>query len=130
MPTLNRNGGLLTYRVAGQDKDTCLGYLFDFTGHGVFDPIFGKVEVTHEEADAHNKALSEAELKGLDNCQVGQGGTFYYVNGAVQTFVGTPVTFPSLVKVNGNTITFQRGMRIYRGRLQKDADCFNFKRIS
>lgn len=32
-------------------------------------------------------------------------------------------------RVVGKTITFVRGGKLFRGRLQKDADCFNFKWI-
>lgn len=106
----------------------CLGYLFNFQGHGVFSPD-GKVNVTSEQVDSHNAALSEAEINGLDKCcQVGQCGTFYYIKGNVQTFVGAVVS--NQVEVNGKVIIFHRNGKTYRGRLQKDADCFNFKRIS
>lgn len=41
-----------------------MGYLFNFEGHGVFSPD-GKVNISPKEVDAHNKALAEAEIKGL-----------------------------------------------------------------
>jgi len=112
-----------------EDTNSCVGYLFNFKGHGVFSPD-GKVDITPEQADVHNKLLSEAEIKGLDeNCQVGQSGTLYYIQGqGVQTFVGTLVS--NQTTINGNSITFTRNGKRFRGRLQKDANCFNFKRIA
>lgn len=106
----------------------CVGYLFNFQGHGTFSPD-GKVEVTQEQMDTHNRLLSEGEIKGLDECcQIGQCGTFYYVKGQVQTFVGVVVC--ESPRVRGNVLTFTRKGKTFRGRLQADADCFNFKRIS
>lgn len=111
------------------DSGSCVGYLFDFTGHGIFSPD-GKVNVTKEDADKHNKLLSEGEILGMDNnCKIGQMGTFYYIKGQVQTFIGTVVS--DNVRVTGKSITFTRpNGHTYRGRLRNDADCFNFKRIS
>jgi len=109
------------------DDEHCAGYLFDFTGHGIFGPD-GKLDVTAEQAETHNRLLSEAELLGLDqNCQVDQYGTFYYTNSKVTTWLGTVVSED--MTVHGKTITFRRSGKVYRGRLQKDADCFNFRRI-
>jgi hypothetical protein len=119
-------GSLITIK----GSNTCLGYLLSFDGKGVFEPRFGQVDLNKEEADAHNKALDEASLKGLDECcQVGQYGTFYYNEKAntVTTFMGNTVATASK---NGNSITFIRAGKTYRGRTQKDADCFNFKRVS
>ena len=102
-----------------------------FSGNGVFDATYGKVDVSAEEADAHNKAYDEASLKGLDeSCQIGQGGTFYYndKDRTVKTFNGTVVSI--FVRRSGTTITFGRKGKIFRGRVQKEADCFNFRRIS
>lgn len=124
MTTIQNHGGLLT--VENEGKNTSLGYLFDFNGRGVFSPD-GKVEIAPELVDAHNKALSQAELDGLDNnCQIGQYGTFYYVNGKVTTFMGTVVS--EIVRISGKVITFRRKGKVYSGRLQKNADCFNFRR--
>lgn len=110
-----------------EESGHLIGYLFDFTGKGVYSPD-GKVEITPEQAKIHNDLLSQGEIKGLDeNCKVGMYGTFYYIRRQVQTFMGTIVSAD--VSVKGNSITFKRNGRTFRGRLQKDADCFNFKRI-
>lgn len=107
-------------------SNTVLGYLFNFQGR-VYSPD-GKVELTPEQADVHNKLLSRGEILGLDNnCQIGQRGTFYYRSGSVNTWVGELVS--DRVTVNGQVITFRRNGKVFRGRLQKDADCFNFRRI-
>lgn len=124
---LNHLGSLITF--GDPPNETCLGYLMDFTGKGIYSPD-GQVEITSEHAKAHNEALSKAELDGLDNnCQIGQCGTFYYSKNSnqVTTFIGTVVAVH--VTVRGQVITFKRNSKTYRGRLQKDADCFNFKRI-
>ena len=100
-----------------------------FPEHGVFDAHWGKVDVTPEEATAHNAALDKAFIAGLDtNCEIGMMGTFYYnqTKREVHTFNGTVV---APARVVGKTSTFVRGGKVFRGRLQKDADCFNFKRI-
>lgn len=120
------NGGLLIQQN-DQGEQSALGYLFDFSGRGVYSPD-GKIEISKERADAHNAALAQAEIEGLNQCQIGQRGTFYYVNGRVQTWTGALVS--SRVSVVGNVISFRFGGKLFRGRLQKDADCFNFKRVA
>src|SRR5215475_11387996 len=109
---LENIGSLITYKDDG-GNDVCLGYLFNFTGHGVFSPD-GKVEVSPEDADTHNKLLDEGMLLGLDNnCQIGQHGTFYYTNKSVHTWCGAIVADSSHTSVNGVSITFRRGGKTY-----------------
>lgn len=124
---LLNKGSLITYKDG--ENEVCLGYLFDFTGEGIFDATLGKVEVTPEEMEIHNRLFDEALLTGLDeNCEVGQEGTFYFTgNGKVTTWMGTVVS-EDVVKRN-RSITFKRAGKTYRGVEQNDADCFNFKRI-
>lgn len=126
---LTNNGGVLCFKDRGIDYH--LGYLFSFDGK-TFCPNTGSwAGISPEEQDAHNQALSNAELEGLDaRCEIGQGGTFYYIpaDNAVKTFVSTIVS--KEVFVSGKSITFRRNGKTFRGRLQKDADCFNFRRIS
>ena len=75
-PGILNRGSLLTYQDEGRER--CLGYLFEFPGHGIFEPTFGKLEVTSEEAKTHNQLLSQGEIEGLDkHCGVGMGGMFY-----------------------------------------------------
>ena len=123
-------GSLMTYRDNGQER--CLGYLFEFPGHGIFEPTFGKLEVTAEEAKTHNRLLSQGEIEGLNqNCAVGMGGLFYTrkVDGQtrVMTWLGEEVS--RNVQVHGNVITFQRKGRGFRGRLGQQEDAFAFRRI-
>jgi hypothetical protein len=66
----------------------------------------------------------------LDACSVGQWGSFYFIKGQIQTFTGALVSDKVQISAGGKGITFIRNGRQYRGRLQKDADVFNFKRIS
>ena len=66
----------MTHHDNGRER--CFGYLFEFAGHGIFEPTFGKLEVTSEEAKTHNRLLSQGEIDGLDHhCAVGMGGMFY-----------------------------------------------------
>lgn len=129
---LHNLGSLITYDDGG-DKETCLGYLMYFHGHGVFEPNFGKIDVTSEEADAHNRAMSESELDGLDTlCEIGQGCGFYVDRNAatVKTFVGDVAT--DSAKLDGRTVTFERNGRSFRGdyRRGQDDDFVFFKRVA
>ena len=130
---LEHLGSLITYKDAS-GEDVALGYLFDFTGHGIFSPD-GKVEVSKEDANTHNMLLDKALLEGLDHCKVGQGGTFYFRHkdgiAQVTTWMGTVVT--ERIRTSGSkrqTIFFSRNDMKFRGTLRKDADCFNFRRVS
>jgi hypothetical protein len=58
VPELQNKGSLITF--ADGDRECCLNYLFHTPQHGVFDPNFGNVDVTPEEAELHNAALDEA----------------------------------------------------------------------
>jgi len=113
-------------------RERCLGYLFEFPGRGIFEPNFGKLEVTSAEAKTHNRLLSRAEIEGLDqNCAVGMGGLFYTrkVDGQtrVMTWLGEEVS--RNVQVHGKVITFQRKGMGFRGRLRQQEDAFAFRRI-
>lgn len=130
-PEIQHRGSLLTYEDNGSER--CIGYLLNFTGRGVFEPTFGKLDVSAEEAETHNRLLSQAEIHGLEqNCQVGQGGMFYTrtENGSmvVTTWVGQEVS--RAVRIRGNVLTFTRKGKAFRGRLRKDQDCFFAKRIT
>jgi len=124
---VNTDHGLLSH------DDGVFGHLMNFPGRGVFDPNFGRVKVDPSWVDAHNRVLDEAIVKGLDhNCQVGQGGFFYDCltstgGHEVKTFTGVLVSCD--VVINGRTITFRRNGKVFRGRLRKDAESFNFRRI-
>ena len=129
-PEIRHRGSLMTYQDQGRDR--CFGYLLGFPGHGVFEPTFGKLDVSSAEAKTHNELLSKGELAGLDqNCAVGMGGMFYTKrkNGhaSITTWLGEEVSRD--VQVNGNVITFNRNGMTFRGRLRPDEDCFHFKRI-
>jgi len=124
---VNNDQGLLSHH------DGVFGHLMDFRDHGVFDPSLGRVEVDPSLIDAHNRVLDEAIIEGLDhNCQVGQGGFFYRTGSGgrfkVTTFTGILVSQD--VTVHGNTITFRRHGKVFRGRLCKEAESFNFKRVA
>lgn len=66
--------GLITGPQSGQ----CAGYIFNFTGHGSYDPTgkitIGDLEVTQEQVDAHNTILGKAEI---DHAIQSGKGTFY-----------------------------------------------------
>jgi len=125
---IESDNGLLVYDDNGETR--CLGYLFNFSGHGVFDAYHGRVEISPDDVDRHNSLLDENLLRGLDqSCRVGQGGTFYWSDKPllVKTFLGTPVS--DRVEKTGRSITFYRKGMTFRGREQRDADCFNFRRV-
>jgi len=122
---LEHFGSLITIKGRNQ----CLGDLLYFAGHGTFDPTYGKVPVPVDEVKLHNDALDKALVEGLDrNCKVGQGGFFYYHGGKVVSFAGLVVSTD--IAISGKAITFRRDGKTFRGRLNKDADAFNFKRIA
>lgn len=136
---LENLGSLITIK----DTNNCLGYLMDFKDKGVY-ATHGKVDVSPEDASTHNRLLDEAMLKGLDdNCQVGQGGSFYTGqndNGrtVIKTFMGTLVSADTSVKTGrihprtGRkvvTLTFRRAGKVYRGRVSHEHDLFNFRRV-
>ena len=129
-PPLEHKGSLITYRDG--DGERCLGYLFHSAEHGTYDAALGRVDVTREEADVHNRLLSEALIKGLDErCAVGMGGTFYLRTGSsaqVRTWTGDVVS--SDVAIRGDAITFCRKGMTFRGRLPKDGQAFHFRRVS
>ena len=88
--------------------------------------------MTPQEADAHNAALSKAQIEGLDNhCRVGMEGAFYLgtsVGGtAVRTFIGEVVTVD--VTVKGDSVIFRRKGMAFRGRKRND-DLLLFKRVA
>ena len=119
----------MTYQ--DRDGERCFGYLLGFLGHGIFEPTFGKLDVSSEEAKTHNELLSRGEIAGLDkNCAVAMGGRFYTRKQdgrtVVRTWLGEEVSRD--VQVNSNVITFNRKGMTFRGRLRPDEDCFHFKR--
>ena len=129
-PEILHRGSLLTYQDNGSER--CFGYLFNFTGHGVFEPTFGKLDVSAEEAKTHNHFLSQAEIEGLDhNCTVGLGGRFYTKKAegrtTVVTWLGQEVSRE--VQVRGAVLTFTRKGMKFRGRLRREEDCLFFKRV-
>jgi hypothetical protein len=125
-------GSLLTFQPKGGDKEQCLGYLLFFKDHGVYEPHLGRVDITPQEAEAHNAALSQAEIEGLDkNCQIGMGGMFYLGTPGgkpiLRTFVGAVVTED--VAVKGRSVTFNRKGMTFKGRKRNDEMLF-FERVA
>ena len=126
---LENVGSLITFN----DGDRCLGYLWHAEGHGTFDANLGRVDVSKDNADTHNRLLDDALLNGLDeNCQVGQGGTFYVGQHegrtAIKTFLGTLISAD--VSLKGQSLTFRRKGRTFRGRMSRQHDLFNFRRVA
>ena len=129
-PEILNRGSLLTYQDNGEER--CFGYLFEFPGHGIYEPTFGKLDVSSEEARTHNQLLSQAEIKGLDeHCAVGLGGTFYTRKTDRQTLVVTWLgdEVSRDVQIRGQVLTFRRQAMTFRGRLRRNEDAFGFKRI-
>ena len=108
-PEILHRGSLLTYQDQGGER--CFGYLMDFPSHGIFEPKFGKLEVTAAEASTHNRLLAQGEIEGLDrNCAVGMGGMFYTrkEHGQVVVTTWTGEVVSPTVQVRGRVITFRR----------------------
>jgi len=129
-PKILHQGSLMTHR--DNRRERCFGYMFEFPGHGIFEPTFGRLDVSSEDAKTHNQLLSQGEIAGLDqNCAVGMGGMLYTrkQNGKslVTTWLGEVISRD--VRVRGESITFQRNGMTFRGRLRNNQDCFGFKRI-
>lgn len=132
---LENLGSLITI----QGTDTCLGYLMDFGApHGVHDATYGKVEVSPEDAKAHNKALDKALIDGLtEGCEIGQGTVLYIADtklAVVTTFVGAVVGTAVLCTGTKRTYMFalssKTGMRMFRGTMHgRDAQSAFFKRV-
>jgi len=130
IPEILHRGSLMTYQDNGTER--CFGYMFDFPGHGVFEPTFGKLDVSIGEAKTHNQCLSQGEIEGLDeNCTVGLGGMFYIRKAEGRTIVATWLgeEVSREVQVRGRVLTFTRTGMVFRGRLHREEDCFCFKRI-
>lgn len=130
--------GFFTYDDGG--RTYCLGYLVHFEGKGTFDAALGKVDVTKEQADAHNKLYEKAELKGLRTCDLGLSGHLFYdeAKREIHTFLGSKVETRHIT-VRGKVITFSivmdeekfhSAVGTFRGRLPKDSEGFFFKRIA
>lgn len=127
MQTLEGKGSLIYY-VDAEGVNRCLGSLLYSAGHGTYEPSLGRVSVTEEEAKIHNACLDTALLEGLDKkCEVKQGGTFYVRGTDVVTFTGTLVSRDC--SAVGRSLTFRRKGKTYRGRMSKQYNCFNFRRI-
>lgn len=130
-PQIENHKGLLTYREDGVTYH--LNYLLSSPQHGVFEPEFGKVDVTAEEAEMHNRLLSEAERAGLDECALGQGRPFYVGRAddgtlVVRTWHGDLIS--DRVVANGMKLTFVRNNRVFEGFVARDdASCTSFTRI-
>lgn len=119
---LENLGSLITIAETNQ----CLGYLMPFLDHGVFDATYGRVDVTPEQAEVHNKLLSDAQIKGLlETCKVGQCGSFYLKpDGTVTTFIGTVIG----KREPGKKMVV--GGRTFRVKAHSDSDLCTVTRIA
>src|SRR5262245_32735471 len=121
--------GLLLRRA-----DEPLGDLLDVAGRGCYDPVHGRVDVSREEAETHNRIPGRMLIGDLDGrCAVGQGGDCYVRRRAdgswqVTTWAGDVVA--EEVAVEGRVFAFTRKGRRFRGTKPRDADYVFFRRIS
>lgn len=123
--------GMLMYP---EHKNQCLGYIMELkTPSGVrfLDQNMEQLNITKWECDKHNELLDQAALAGLDNAKVGEGHIFYYVNGELGTFMGTPVAGWITVKWDGrrSKLTLERYDKTFSGWLRQDENAVNLKRI-
>jgi hypothetical protein len=129
VPELDHRGTLITFTDA--ESEQCLGYLLDAGEHGVFEPSFGKVDVTPAEAKLHNQVLDQALIDGLNNhCEVGHGGMFYLRDGQVVTWLRTVVA-PALVRPGRHCTCVRAGKELRATkRRRSDDDTIWVQRIS
>ena len=114
------------------------GHIFTLNGNG-FAPTGGVGPIDGDAIADHNRALDEALILGLDeNCEIGQCGFFYWKpdepcsfcrRGSVTTWTGVEVARGRVTGDKRRTVHFARNGKSFRGVLQRDADCFNFRRI-
>lgn len=77
------------------------GYVFNFTGHGAFDPN-GKIEPTPSQAeiDAHNAELARQEMAHMK--QTGQGVLYIFSTDGKPSHAGTWASTPAdRIKLTG-----------------------------
>lgn len=55
---------------------TCIGYIFNFQGHGAFDPSGNVGQFTQAEIDNHNRLLEQAERQAM--IEQGRGVLYLY----------------------------------------------------
>lgn len=111
------------------DQRRLAGHLLAIHGR-IYEPD-GEVEgVTAEQAERHNELLDAMLIEGLKTCELGQRGTFYYCarKKRVATFTGKVIA-DDVVPV-GNVVTFQYRRRTFQGRLRKDEEFFEFRRVN
>lgn len=135
---LLHKGSLVTF-IDQDQRERCLGDLLVAEGRGVLEPSLGPVDLTPDEAEAHNRELSKALIKGLDErCKVGQCGSFYATKRGnkwrVITWSGDLVSDDVRTKRKGKMkdleITFNRNGKTFRGIKPPDCECVEFERIS
>jgi hypothetical protein len=126
---LHNLGSLISYDDHGLER--CLGYLMHLEGHGVYEPRFGRVDVTPAEAEQHNRALNLAEIRGLDEtCEVGQGAVFYPAEAPGGSIIVSTWTGDRIAEATrtGHRIRFSRNGKTFVGRGTPGTAVF-FKRI-
>lgn len=123
---LRNLGSLITISRPGEVREECLGFLVCADGKGVFDSQHGRVAVTLEQAEIHNKLLSDALVAGLDtHCMVGEGNRFYYNRDAktLTTFTGEVVSAMCVSSsVKKGSFEFWRKGKLFRFAMLKDKE--------
>jgi len=149
VPELLNKGSLITYKDG--DSESCLGFLLDLSdvkvpamhdnsvpqrARGVWEPNFGLVPLTSEEAATHNRLLSTALIEGMKTAQIGQCGTFYVkktdkwpLKYSVHTFTGEVVA--EVVTCDKFRLRFGRDNMSWEARIPRgDDECATFTRIA
>lgn len=92
MKTEIQSNGLIT-----TGPDSCAGYIFNFTGHGAFDPSgklkVGDLELTQEQIGRHNQVLTDAEYAAMKSS--GRGVLYLFRSGD-DLYVGTWASKPPM----------------------------------
>ena len=85
----------------------CYGYVLWHEGQ-CYSADGQRSKATQEEVDKHNKEFDQANIKGLDACDVGVGGIFYRKGDSVTTWLGTKV----------GVITRENAQNVYMSHVQ------------
>jgi hypothetical protein len=120
---LNFDGGLITI----EGTNNCLGDLLENQG-AVFDPSWGRVDVTPEQAKEHNRVLAKCLIDGLDKCDVGLGQMFYITEDNRVTTWGGELVGENVSKKKTEVVV-HRGEKVFKGKRRKNTAAIFLARV-
>lgn len=133
-PPLRHRGSLITY-TGRSGQDVYLGYLLEHEGEQV-DAAFGRVNVSADDAEKHNAALSAVEIAALrDTFKIGQTCHLYLNEKqqpiTIRTWPGEYVaTVASIVTTpKRRTLEFVVGKHLFRGHVETGEELVLVERV-